>query len=182
MLIRQRPVHTIDEKPRILEFHCQINYASETPWARRDPYDQYREKWFSTSQPDEFYAYFVETVQDQRTMAEIWFEEETGKEVGYLWVVFNDIKDYGISIAEINDLLVIPEYQGRGIGLQMLKYIETKAAERGADFLRSETGIENIPSRKLHEKYGFHVYRVLFEKKLGESSPTAGGLVSDGWT
>jgi len=171
-MIRQRPINATDDKPMILEFHCRTNYASETTWARRDPYDQYRAKWFSTSQPDEFYAYLVETTQDQRTIAEIWFDDETGQVVGYLWVVFQDIKDYGISIAEINDLLVTPEYQGRGIGLRMLEYVEKKARERGADILRSETGIENIPSRKLHEKFGFQTCRVLFEKKLGEQ-PTS---------
>jgi len=146
-MIRPRQINIEDDKKLILEFHCQTNYASDTPWARRTSYDQYRDKWFSTSQPDEFYSYFVETTQDPRTMAEF--------------------KDYGLSVAEIYDLLVTPEFQGRGIGLQMLQYIEEKAIVSGANLIRSETGIENTPSIKLHEKSGFYTYRVLFEKRLG---------------
>jgi GNAT superfamily N-acetyltransferase len=165
-LISPRQINIEDDKNLILEFHCQTNYASDTPWARRTSYDNYREKWFSTSQPDDFYSYLVETTLDQRTIAEIWVDHETNKVVGYLWVVFNDIKDYELTIAEIYDLFVTPEFQGRGMGLQMLKYIEEKAIEKGANLIRSETGIENTPSQKLHEKSGFHTYRVLFEKKL----------------
>ncbi|GAA3402125.1 GNAT family N-acetyltransferase [Paenibacillus hodogayensis] len=165
-MISPRRINIEDDKHLVLEFHCQTNYASDTPWARKTSYDHYREKWFSTSQPNEFYSYFVETLQDQRSIAEIWIDEETNKVVGYLWVTFNDIVDYGLSVAEINDLLITPEFQGRGLGLQMLKYIEKKAIEKGANLLRSQTGIENTSSQKLHEKFGFHTYRVLFEKKL----------------
>lgn len=165
-MIRQRRIRINDDKQLILEFHCRTNYESDSPWARKVPYDQYREKWFLTSQPEDFYAYLVETTREPRTMAEIWFDDETDQVAGYLWVVFNDIQDYGLSVAEINDLLVTPEFQRRGVGSQMLEYIEKKAKEQGANLLRSETGIENHPSRKLHEKLGFHVYRVLFEKKL----------------
>ena len=164
-MIRQRRINDND-KQLVLEFHCQINYAGESPWARKEPYDKYREKWFSTSQPDEFYAHLVTTMQDQRTIAEIWFDDGTDAVAGYLWVVFYDIKDYGLSIAEINELMVAPEFQGRGIGLQMMQYIEKRAMEHGANLIRSEAGIENAPSRKLHEKAGFNAYRVLYEKKL----------------
>jgi hypothetical protein len=36
-------------------------------------------------------------MQDQRTIAEIWFDDGTDAVAGYLWVVFYDIKDYGLS-------------------------------------------------------------------------------------
>jgi GNAT superfamily N-acetyltransferase len=165
-MIRQRRIRIHDDKQLILEFHCRTNYESDSPWARKVPYDQYREKWFSTSQPEDFYSYLAETTREPRTMAEIWFDDETDQVAGYLWVVFNDIPDYGLSVAEINDLLVAPEFQRRGVGTRMLEYIEKKAKEKGANLLRSETGIENLASRKLHEKFGFHEYRILFEKKL----------------
>lgn len=165
-MIYSRPINVEDDKKLVQEFHCQTNYASDSPWARRTAYEHYREKWFSTAQPEDFYAYLVETTQDHRTIAELWIETETNKVIGYVWVVFNDIKDYGLTLAEINDLLVTPEFQGRGIGRQMLTYIEKKAVEQGANLIRSETGIENTPSQKLHENSGFRTYRVLMEKQL----------------
>ena len=165
-MIVPRPVNLTEDKALILEFHCRTNYESESPWARTVSYENYREKWFSTSQPEQFFAHFAETAQDPETIAEVWIEEETERAAGYVWVVFYEIKDYGLKAAEIRDLLVTPEFQGRGIGRKMLQYIEEKAVATGANLLRSETGIENVPSRRLHEKAGFQTVRVLFEKKL----------------
>jgi len=165
-VIRPRTINIEADKSLILEFHCQTNFASDSPWARKISYEHYREKWFSTSQPEDFYTYLTETIQDRKTIAELWIDEETNQVVGYVWVVFHEVEEYGLSIAEINDLLVAPVFQGRGIGLQMLQYVEEKATEQGANLIRSETGIENRPSQRLHEKFGFHTYRILFEKKL----------------
>lgn len=97
-------------------------------------------------------------------MAEIL--EENGFVVGYLWVTFTDIEGYDMTIAEIMDLIVVPKYQRQGIGTKMMRYIEGTARDRGAALLRSSTGIENVASRKLHEKSGFKPYQIHHEKVL----------------
>lgn len=160
-----RRMDALRDKETILEFHCQVNYESDTSWARKILYDQYREKWFSTGQPDAFYAHLVQTMEDDRTIAEIVLDED-GEIAGYMWVMFTDIPDYDLTIAEVMDVYVTPEHRQRGVGLHMMTTIEQKAVERGAHLLRSETGMENIASQRLHEKFGFEAYRVLYEKKL----------------
>ena len=70
-MINPRKINIDKDKQLILEFHCQINYESDTPWARSTSYENYREKWFSTSQPEDFYTYLIETTKDQRTIAEM---------------------------------------------------------------------------------------------------------------
>ena len=35
------------DKDYILERHCRVNYACDTPWARKTPYTTYQQKWFS---------------------------------------------------------------------------------------------------------------------------------------
>lgn len=37
------------EKDReyVLECHCRVNYACETPWMREKSYEDYRGQWFS---------------------------------------------------------------------------------------------------------------------------------------
>ena len=47
-----RTINVEVDKDSILELHCEINYESETPWARKEPYTEYRKKWLSTSQPE----------------------------------------------------------------------------------------------------------------------------------
>lgn len=64
------------------------------------------------------------------------------------------------------DILVVPDYQRKDIGTMMMKHIEEVAKKKGATLLRSDTGIENIASQKLHEKSGFKPYRIYYEKIL----------------
>lgn len=101
---------------------------------------------------------------DNRTVAEMLVN---GKNVaGYVWVTFEDIPDYGITIAEIMDIAVDSHYQRQGVGLKIMRHVETEAKERGATLLRSDTGIENAASQRLHEKTGFKPYRIHYEKIL----------------
>jgi ribosomal protein S18 acetylase RimI-like enzyme len=164
---RFRAIDVDRDRGILLELHCRINYASDTPWARAQPYERYREKWLTTSQPESYLAHLAETLKDERTIAEMW-EDEAGAVTGYLWVTFTDMADYEITVAEVMDIAVVPEYQQRGIGLEMLKHAEEVAHARGARLLRSDTGVENVASQRLHEKTGFKPYRIQYEKALDQ--------------
>ena len=163
-MLQYRPIDIKSDRDILLEFHCQINYKSDTQFARTTPYIQYREKWLSTSQPQSFLSHLAETMKDGKTIAEIL--EDDGVVVGYVWVKFTDVQDYNIMIAEIMDLVVIPDYQHQGVGTKMLEYVEEIARKRGASLLRSDTGMENIASQKFHEKLGLKPYRIQYEKVI----------------
>ena len=53
----------------------------------------------------------------------------------------------------------------------MLDRVELLAAERGASWIRAETGIEATASQGLHAKRGFYQFRVGYEKLLVEDAP-----------
>lgn len=161
-MLRYRAVDVEKDRKLLLEFHCRINYESETPYARTMPYEEYRKKWLSTSQPKEYLSDLAATMKDERTMAEIL--EDNGSTVGYLWVTFTEIRGYNVTIAEIMDIGVTPSYQRRGIGLSMLRRIEEAARQKGATLLRSDTGSGNTASQRLHEKFGFKTYKIHYEK------------------
>jgi len=161
-MLRYRAVDVEKDKKILLEFHCRINYESETPYARTTSYEEYRKKWLSTSQPKEYLSHLAATMKDEKTMAEIL--EDKGSAVGYLWVTFNEIRGYNLTIAEIMDIGVASSHQRRGIGLSMLRRIEKTAQQRGATLLRSDTGSGNTASQKLHEKFGFKLYKIHYEK------------------
>jgi len=164
-MFKYRLINIQKDREILLKLHCRINYESETPFARKMSYEQYRKKWLSTAQPDSFILQLKKTMKDKRTMAEI-LADENGAITGYLWVIFNDIQGYNITIAEVMDIIVTKSYQRHGVGLMMLKHIEEVARQRGATLLRSDTGIENIASQKLHKKFGFKPYRIQYEKVL----------------
>ena len=166
-MLTVRTVNIKTDKSTLLELHCCGNYESETPWARTISYEEYRRKWLSTSQPESFLAHLAESMEDVRTIAEIW--EEEGAIVGYVWVTFTDVKDYNVIIAEVNDIAISQPHRRKGVGTKMLKHVEQLARERGAHLLRSETGIENTASDGLHLKVGFKPYRIQYEKVLSKS-------------
>ncbi len=163
-MLSRRVIQVDRDRDTLLEFHCSINYESETPFARRTPYETYRRKWLSTSQPGTYLAHLARTMEDPRTLAEVW--ERDGTIVGTLWVVFRDVPGYGISIAEVMDLAVAPAFQRQGIGRRMLQHAEDAAREEGATLLRSETGSDNVASQRLHESLEYTPYRICYEKVL----------------
>ncbi len=163
-MLSPRKIDIKTDRDTLLELHCLINYASESQWAKETPFEQYRDKWLATSQPEVFLKSLSESMSDERTIAEIW--EDASAVIGYLWVTFSEINGYSITIAEVRDIIVTADYRRRGIGLKIMAHAEQLARERGADILRSETGIDNLASQKLHKSSGFETYRIQYEKLL----------------
>jgi GNAT superfamily N-acetyltransferase len=157
-----RDIDIENDKEFILESHCKINFNCDSKWAVEPGYNNYRDKWFSTEDPNKFLKALTKNLKDNRTLGLI--VQDGIKKIGYCWVSFYDIKDYDISIAEINDILIIDEYKNKGIATFLIEYIEEKCKLNGAKVLRSGTGINNLASIKLHEKLNFQTYRVEFEK------------------
>jgi ribosomal protein S18 acetylase RimI-like enzyme len=58
----------------------------------------------------------------------------------------------------ISNISVLPEYAGRGIGLQLLQSVEQFAADKGFEELRLETGSDNVAALRLYEKCCFKVF------------------------
>ena len=167
-MFKPRKIAIKADKDTLLELHCRINYESASPLARAESYDRYREKWLITlpSSPEIFLKDLAESMADNRTIAEIW--EDDGAVVGYLWVRFSDLRwgDDNLTMAQIYDLMVTDDYQRRGIGRKLLAHAEKLARDRGADILRSGTGIENTASQRLHESSAFKTYHIEYEKLL----------------
>ncbi|MBA7635718.1 hypothetical protein ES703_43322 [subsurface metagenome] len=165
-MLNHRKIDIKNDRDMLLELHCIVNYESDSPWARTIPFEQYREKWLSTSQSEVFLNGLAKSLTDQRTIAEIW--EDVATIIGYLWVDFSEIGDYGITVAEVKDIIVTDDYRRRGIGRKMLAHAEKLARDRGADICRSGTGIENLASQKLHTSSGFKPYYIQNEKLLAD--------------
>jgi GNAT superfamily N-acetyltransferase len=158
-----RKIDLVKDRQTLLDFHCTINYTSAVPVVRRAyTSEQFREMWMKSRGPDEFISALVNSMKDQRTIAE--FRENGDTVAGYVWVIFHDWP--GDPDAEINDILIVPEFQRRGIATQMIKHVEQLARERGATVLRSGTGFENMASRELHAKLGFQTCHMDFEKEI----------------
>jgi ribosomal-protein-alanine N-acetyltransferase len=59
--------------------------------------------------------------------------------------------------AHINNLAVLPELRGRGLGTQLLEAITIEAAHLGASLMTLEVRRSNQPARRLYERAGFYL-------------------------
>lgn len=165
-MIRYRRIDIVKDREILLEFHCEINYECESDFAKKTPYEIYYQKWLNTeNQVEEFISTLYKSMGDNRTIADI-LEDENGIVLGYIWVTFSDIRDYNLSIAEINEIAVTKQFRKSGVGTYAIEYSEKIAKMRGANILRSGTGYGNIPSREIHERCGFKLCRIEYEKIL----------------
>jgi ribosomal-protein-alanine N-acetyltransferase len=57
--------------------------------------------------------------------------------------------------AHINNLAVLPELRGRGLGTQLLEAVIAEAAHLGAELLTLEVRASNTPALRLYAKSGF---------------------------
>lgn len=155
-----------DDRDYVLERHCRINYECDCEWARRVPYEEYRQSWFSMAgQTEGFLSALAVSMQDSRTIAEILLDE-SGQPVGYLWVPFTEDADSGFRFAEVQDIYVEVHLRRQGIASGLYRYAEDAARKNGAKVLRAGTGCGNLRSMRLHEKLGYSPYRVEYEKLL----------------
>ena len=121
---------------------------------------------------------------EQRTIADREFDElpiaiveEDGRSVGYLRVVHKDEYDF------IDEIAVLPEAQGRGIGSQLLRDVLQSAHERGIP-VRLSVFASN-PARALYTRLGFHVTRIdlprmAMEWRPNDGSPSGSALGTEG--
>jgi ribosomal-protein-alanine N-acetyltransferase len=65
------------------------------------------------------------------------------------WLVFDEI--------HINNVAVLPEYRGRGMGSAVLRHVLQEAQRLGATRATLEVRASNTGAGRLYERLGFHV-------------------------
>jgi ribosomal protein S18 acetylase RimI-like enzyme len=163
-MLSYRPVDLEKDRDFIMTMHSLGMFENDSASLRIGDLADYRAWWGQTAQSDEFLELLADSLEDERTIAEVW--EEDGRLVAFLWVVFSRIAGYEVTVAEVNDLEVLPTHQRVGIGTMLMQHAEQLAREHGADLLRAETGVDNQAYQGLHRKLGLAPYRIRFEKRL----------------
>lgn len=84
-------------------------------------------------------------------------EEDGGRFRGYALVLYNR----GTSLARLYSLVVDAEFQGRGIGIALLRAAERDAYDNECVALRLEVRRDNLPAIRLYEKQGYRRFDVV---------------------
>ena len=132
-------------------------------------FERYRDHWLTTPQPKEVLCSLTKSLNDPRTVAEIW--EVDGEPVGFVWVRFTDVAGFDFTRADVDDLAVSPEFRRMGIGTQMMAFAEEAARANGANALYIDTGWENEPARSLYVRRGFREREIGYEMLFRSPDP-----------
>ena len=89
----------------------------------------------------------------ERSSSITWVAEENGREVGFSVVNCSD-EDIGV-MAYIQTIEVTPEYRRHGIGLELLRRMESSARERGASVIWLHVDTTNEAAIGLYKAHGF---------------------------
>lgn len=75
----------------------------------------------------------------------------------------------------VDNVYVLPDVRGEGVGSALLDYAEAQLREGGADVLAVEALWDNEAARRLYERRGYAPHRVTMEKSAdsGEGSDEA---------
>jgi ribosomal protein S18 acetylase RimI-like enzyme len=88
-------------------------------------------------------------------LGNVWIATDGPKPVGYLIAVYVfSLEHLGLT-AEIDELFVLPEYRGNGLGSRLLQAAESEFAERGCTNVFLQIGRENGSARRFYREQGF---------------------------
>lgn len=116
---------------------------------------------------DGYLKYLLE--ENAKNQGKIFFAEQDGQLIGFI-AIRKELKDFELINIEnpglyISDLIIDPEYRGKGIGKALLKKAEEYAKSLGLSHLRLGVVAKN-PARKFYKKEGFNEYDITMVKEL----------------
>lgn len=95
-------------------------------------------------------------------LGRIWLALSGEAVAGYAMATWGFSTEQGGRFLLLDELFVLPEFRGRGVGAEALAFVERQAAREGAAAVRIEVSVENGPARELYRKAGYVDPRRLF--------------------
>lgn len=96
-----------------------------------------------------------------------WLIHEAGRLVGYAVLGLGFGIEYGGPDAFVDDLYLVPEARGRGLGGLVLTQLELEAKALGLAALFLVVDPENLPARRVYDRIGFSgTHWLLMAKRL----------------
>lgn len=98
-----------------------------------------------------------------------WMATDAQQPIGYLILVYVfSLENRGIT-GEIDELFILPEHRGSGLGSQLLAEAETESVRRGCTNISLQIGTANRRAGEFYRRRGYaerSAFRLL-EKRLG---------------
>ena len=119
--------------------------------------------------PDRDREIFQELIA-QPHLGETWLFWADGEVVGYAFLTFSFSLEFNGHDALLDELYILPEYRGHGLGKAGMQAIVQRGRELGLNALHLELMTDNAPAGAFYERLGFE-YRpsVFMCKRLNKT-------------
>lgn len=109
----------------------------------------------------------VSELAGQPALGRLWLIEQQGQAIGYVALCFGfSLESHGRD-AVVDEIYLLPEFRGQGIGTAAMKFVEAEARRLGLKRLYLEAERANTRAVALYQKLGFEdLGRFLLNKRL----------------
>jgi len=90
--------------------------------------------------------------QNQDTVAVLLYEQKNNRIIGYIFA-FPDTNDDPQTVAHVDSVALLPEYQGKGLVVALNRRLEEELIEKGYQFITMHVMIVNGYSEKIAKNY-----------------------------
>lgn len=111
----------------------------------------------------DFYRLYDEWIinsLNKKIASKVFFIQEENEVLGFVTISITD------NIAKIGLIAVSKNYQGKGLGKELLNFTENFCIENQVDYLEIPTQLENIPACNFYKKQGYQINEILIIKHL----------------
>jgi GNAT superfamily N-acetyltransferase len=100
-------------------------------------------------------------------LGRVWLALVEDSIAGYAMGTWGFSTEQGGRFLLLDELFVLPEFRGRGVGAATLAFVEKEAERDGAGAVRIEVAVENGPARELYRAAGYaDLHRLFLAKRL----------------
>lgn len=100
-------------------------------------------------------SHLLKRLVSQPHLGSVWVARESDVMVGYLIAVLLFSLEYQGIAAEIDEIFVVQQARGHGIGAALVKTAESTLAAAGCRFIQLQLGISNVTARAFYGRRGY---------------------------
>lgn len=98
----------------------------------------------------------------------VWMIDVDGRSVGYVALTWGFSIEHWGRVGLVDELYVLPDHRGRGLGAAAMELAERSCRERGVKAVQLEVSRANVRAQGLYRRRGFADHdRYLMTKELG---------------
>lgn len=131
-------------------------------------------EFFKPTDKKELVKHFQETFKNPKQQVFLWIDDQKESEqiAAYLWLeeeaVTETVYRYGYIRLYLHHILIMPDYQGKGLGKELLSFADNFAKENDITQVELHYWSHNETAKNLYHKFGYEVYTELAYKKISD--------------